>query len=353
MKRIVCLLLSLCSIAALQAQNDRASMDDFGRIALTPVISEGSSVPQMARQPLKTKLTQLVTKNGLSADDSNIRFVITANTDLLAKDVTATAPPMTVVEISATLYIGDAQTGQLFSTYSFDAVKGVGNNETRAYQEAVKKINMNSAAVQAFVTEGKNKIIEYYNTQIDFLLTEANAKAQAQDYDGAMLSLASVPTVCKDAHSKAMTRLGEIYQMKIDKEGAALYNQAAAAWKTSKSEDSAREACGYLAEINPLSKSADTGQKLVAEIEKHYDGLRAERKAREEREWQFKQQQYADAQAAAQEQRQFAHEEAMKLADAHSVATQMALQEVKSTMNTFVKHSSSSSILNKITSWFE
>ena len=73
-------------------------------------------------------------------------------------------------------------------------------------------------------------------------------------------------------------------RVKIDQEGAVLYNQAVAAWKTSKSEEGALEACKLLAKINPQSSYAEKGNALVAEIEKHYATLVAEQKALQEEE---------------------------------------------------------------------
>lgn len=330
MRRLVCMLMALTVLCSAAAQNSRGATDDFGRIALTPVISDASKVPSYASKTLETKLTQIVTKNGMASKSVTPRFVITANIDLLNKEVTATAPSMTVVEVATTLYIGDAQTGQLFASYTYDPVKGVGTNETRAYLEALKRVTIAAPGVNEFVNDGKNKIIEYYNSQIDFLLAEADGLAKSQEYDKAMLLLASVPDVCKEAYTKAMDRLGVVYQQKIDNEGMALYNKAMAIWKTSKSEASAREASEILSEINPESMAAVKATALVNEIESHYKALENERKAREQRNWEFKQRQYADKQAAAQEIRQLRHDVDMARIESGAASSERALEEVKS-----------------------
>ena len=247
MKRLFITLIGLGSLLCASAQNTLNSTDDIGRIALTPIVHDAIDVPQQARKMLSNKLKQIVTRNGLGAMATEPRFVITANSQLMAKEVTATAPSFTVVEVATTLYIGDAVTGQLFSSCECNSAKGTGKNIDAAYVAAYKSINPADPQIQKFVEEGKNKIIEFYNSQIDFIIAEADAKAKSQDFNGAMMLLASVPTVCKEAHAKAMIRLGEIYQVKIEQEGMAYYNQAAAVWKTTKSEEGASEACNLLA----------------------------------------------------------------------------------------------------------
>lgn len=373
MRRLFVTLIGLGSLFCASAQNTLGSTDDIGRIALTPIVHDAANVPPRAHSMLSNKLKQIVTRNGLGSMATEPRFVITASSQLMAKEVTATTPSFTVVEVATTLYIGDAVTGQLFSSCDCDLSKGMGKSLDAAYVEAYKRINPAAEQIKQFVEEGKNKIVEYYNSQIDFLIAEADALAKSQNFDGAMMLLASVPSVCKEAHAKAMARLGEVYQVKIDQEGAVLYNQAVAAWKTSKSEEGALEACKLLAQINPQSSYAEKGNALVAEIETHYATLVAEQKAlqeeerrrkqkQEEREWQFKQQQYADKVAAEQEARQLNHELAMKQSDAASVATQMALKEVKEMTNkTFasqvagstISKGASNTLANKIASWFK
>ena len=368
MKRILLTLVGLSSLFCVSAQNNLGSTDDMGRIALAPLVHNEADVPTQARKMLSNKLKQIVTRNGMGSMSSDPRFVITANSQLMTKEVTATTPSFTVVEIITTLYIGDAVTGQLFSTCECELAKGLGKSLDAAYIDAYKRLNPASSQIQQFVETGKAKVVEYYNSQIDFLIAEADAKAKAQDFDGAMKVLAAVPSICKEAHAKAMTRLGEVYQTMIDQEGKWYYDQAASVWRTNKTEQSAKEACAQLVNINPQSAYSAKGNELVAEIEQHYAAIVAEQKAEKEREWQFKQQQYADQQAAEQEARQMNHELAMQQLQspqAMPITTQMALQEVKDmcyTMPATAAYGAPTSnapttlggmLLDKVASWFK
>ena len=283
-----------CNISV-QAQNDLGKADDIGRIVLSPYIISNSSIPEYAAKVMKNKLTQIASKYGVAGNSLDQRFIITANLIELSKDFTPTAPPMIALTLSPTIYIGDAITGELYASCEVPGVKGVGQNETKAFLNAIKLINVNNPSVAQCIEEGKNKIIQFYNSQIDFLLAEAESLMASERYEEAMVKLAAVPNVCKDAYTKAVGKIGEIYQKKIDVEGDKLYNEAVAQWKTAKTKESAARVVELLAEINPLSAAAAKGRTLVKSVEAHYAEIAARRREIEERNWAFKMQQYQDA----------------------------------------------------------
>ena len=373
-------MLGLCLTSA-YAQNDLGKADDIGRIVLSPVVISNANIPKFAENVLNNKLTQIAAKNGVAGNVVEKRFVITANVIELTKDITPTAPPMIALTVAPTIYIGDAVTGTLYSSCQLDAVKGVGNNETKAYLAAIKNININNPEIVRCINEGKEKIIEYYNSQIDFLLAEAESMVQSQQYDEAMAKLAAVPDVCKDAYTKAVGKIGEIYQQKIDKEGLELYNEAYATWNTAKNQESAEKVVEILAQINPFSSAAPKGRALVKSVEGHYAAIAARRREIEERNWAFKMQQYNDAREDRNTERDQNHEYRMdQSAKDHEYRTQkasfdydvqmeqarsgaevykVALQEVKGVVKDFCGTNKSSfgkaaeNLGNKLASWFK
>lgn len=362
-------MLGLCLTSA-YAQNDLGKADDIGRIVLSPVVISNANIPKFAENVLNNKLTQIAAKNGVAGNVVEKRFVITANVIELTKDITPTAPPMIALTVAPTIYIGDAVTGTLYSSCQLDAVKGVGNNETKAYLAAIKNININNPEIVRCINEGKEKIIEYYNSQIDFLLAEAESMVQSQQYDEAMAKLAAVPDVCKDAYTKAVGKIGEIYQQKIDKEGLELYNEAYATWNTAKNQESAEKVVEILAQINPFSSAAPKGRALVKSVEGHYAAIAARRREIEERNWAFKMQQYNDAREDRNTERDQNHEYRtqkasfdydvqMEQARSGAEVYKVALQEVKGVVKDFCGTNKSSfgkaaeNLGNKLASWFK
>jgi hypothetical protein len=261
------------------AQNTAGKVDDAGRLALTPWIPPAiEGIPEGAKSLLKTKLSSIATQNGMTGGNSP-RFIITANLNVLTKDITPTAPPMTAVTLEVTLCIGDGINGTKFASTSIN-VKGVGSNENKAYIEAVKQIRPDNAAIQSFVTNGKNKVIEYYNTQCDFIIKTAETAASVGNYEEALYQLTSVPDVCKTCFDKCMTAAGPMYKKYLDKQCKVLLSQARNAWNASQNVDGANAASEYLGQIDPDAACYKDAVALQKEIA-------ARIKALDKREWDF------------------------------------------------------------------
>lgn len=367
MKKTILLLLTIIYAAPVFCQNNAGKADDLSRLVLIPYVASNSNIPSYATSVLNNKLNQIVTRHGVGGISSVPRFVITINLMEISREVTPTAPPQMSLILSPTIYIGDAQTGDLYASCQINDVKGVGGNENKAYLDAIKKINVNNPDVVQCIHTGKTRIIEYYNSNIDFILAEAESLTASQHYDDAMMLLASVPDVCKDAYEQAMKKISDVYQAKIDKEGAQLYNEAYALWSSNKSKDSALQVVELLSQINPYSSYAKQSRTLVASVEAHWSEIEDRRRALEERAWAFKMQQYQDSQAEKTAQREMNHEYRMqqsnfdyevqmKRAETDADAANLALQEVKSVVKVMStgqhKGGLMHSISDKISSWF-
>lgn len=291
------------------SQNTLQASNDLGRIALTPIIVSRANIPSYAATIVKNKLTQVITQNGLGGVSYDQRFIITANIVETSREITNTAPPMFALELSTTLYVGDIVTGNLYSSCLLPVVNGVGTNEAKAYMSAIRAINMQKPEVNDIITKGKEKIIEYYNSQIDFIIANAMALAKKEEYDNAMSALFTVPNVCKDAYLKAMNAVTEIYQNKIDNEGNVLLNTAKQVWNSEQSYSGATKAVAYLSKVHPLSSSFTGACELSETIAKHIKEI-------DKRDWDFKMKQYEDEQKILNKEIDNAHSEKILLINA-------------------------------------
>ena len=243
-------MLYLISINAF-AQNNAGKTDDIGRITLAAYVPQQiDKMPDAARSILANKLNQIVTQNGMGGAANNERFIITANVNVISKDLTATAPPMTALVLEVTLYIGDGFVGTKFSSTSI-SVKGVGESETKAYISALKGISPTNSNIQSFVGNGKSKIIEYYNSKCDFIIKEVQTLVSQNNFEEAIFKLTSVPEVCKECYDKCMDAVGPIYQKQIDRECKSKLMDANTAWNASQDSYGADTAGGILAQIDP------------------------------------------------------------------------------------------------------
>lgn len=250
MKKILLSLLMIIGYNA-YSQNTLGKSDDAARITLAAYVPQQiDKMPDAARSILANKLNQIVTQNGMGGAANNERFIITANVNVISKDLTATAPPMTALVLEVTLYIGDGFVGTKFSSTSIN-VKGVGESETKAYISALKGISPTNSNIQSFVGNGKSKIIEYYNSKCDFIIKEAQTLVSQNNFEEAIFKLTSVPEVCKDCYDKCMDAVGPIYQKQIDRECKSKLMEANTAWNAAQDSYGADTAGGILAQIDP------------------------------------------------------------------------------------------------------
>ena len=250
MKKILLSLLMIIGYNA-YSQNALGKSDDAARITLAAYVPQQiDKMPDAARSILANKLNQIVTQNGMGGAANNERFIITANVNVISKDLTATAPPMTALVLEVTLYIGDGFVGTKFSSTSI-SVKGVGESETKAYISALKGISPTNSNIQSFVGNGKSKIIEYYNSKCDFIIKEAQTLVSQNNFEEAIFKLTSVPEVCKECYDKCMDAVGPIYQKQIDRECKSKLMEANTAWNAAQDSYGVDTAGGILAQIDP------------------------------------------------------------------------------------------------------
>ena len=297
MKKIITIL-SLTIVAI--TSNAQVKLDDFGRVILNTYLPDKIALPSEAKNLLITKLNQITSNNGMGGSQANPRFIITANVNVGTKDIIAGPPQMIAQNLDVTLFVGDAVTNTIFSNTALN-LKGVGTNENKAFIDALKTINPKNKEVLAFLEEGKTKIINYYSTNCDFMIKDAQTLVKQEKYDEAIYQLSLVPDVCKDCYFKCLDTLTQIYQQKIDADCKVKFNEAKVTWTAAQTPNGAEKAGDILSAINPMANC----QKDVTGFIKVVDAkLKADEKAR----WQFKMKQYADKIAMQKEQVRIAEE---------------------------------------------
>jgi len=280
MKHLVIISLFCCCSCFINAQQSNDS-DGAARMSLTVWIPDNiDGLTTAAKQNLRNKLSQIISNNGIYANPANSRFVITANVIMLEKYIVAGPPAKQLYKLDVTFYIGDGYEGKVFSNYN-TSVTGVGENETKAFMNALRGISTNSHEYQSFISQGKARIIDFYNRQCEFILKEARTMASLQDYDTALSQLLSVPDVSAECWNKAMDEALPVFQQKIDTECKSLILEATNEWNAGQSWNAASRAGTILSMINPHSACFDEALKLSDKIAKRILEV-------DDREWNFK-----------------------------------------------------------------
>jgi hypothetical protein len=262
------------------AQNTAGKSDDMARITLAAYVPQQiNNMPEAARSMLANKLSQIVTQNGMGGSASNQRFIITANINVMSKDITPTAPPMQAFTLDVTLYIGDGIDGTKFASIS-TTLKGVGENETKAYISALKNLKTTDPNYQAFIEKGKTKIVEYYNSKCDFIVKEAQTLASQNKYEEAIYKLTSVPEVCKTCYDKCMDAVAPIYKLQIDRQCKLKLAEASNLWAANQTVDAGNTAGEILSTIDPSAA-------CFAEVKTLSSKIAARVKELDAREWNY------------------------------------------------------------------
>ena len=214
----ITLLFALLTFSFALSQNDYSKSDDDARIVLNTFIPENilESTPS-ARKLFITKIGQIASRNGLGGSEANTnnRFIISGDLNILTKDVLPTAPPKYAVTIETNLAVGDGIDGKSFAS-EFIEFKGVGVSEDKAFISAIRKINPRHKMVKELLENGKKKIIEYYNTQCDFISKEATTLSDSRNFDEAVYVLSQVPKITKDCYDSSMDLAVEITKKKFE-----------------------------------------------------------------------------------------------------------------------------------------
>ncbi len=264
----------------LSAFSQAHKMSDMERLPLTVWIPDDIEViPPLAADILQNKLMQIATQNGISGSSDITRFIFTANIKLLTKDITPTAPVMHAYTMSINMYIGDGINGKAFSSYS-TTVKGVGENETKAYLSGIKNIKTSNPEYQRFIEEGKSKIIAYFNAQCDFIIKQAKTLANMNRFEEAIWNLSTIPDVCPECWNKAQNALAPIFKQMINFDCKQKIIQANNIWNAGQSWNAANEAGTILSSIDPNSSCLGEIKTLANKIEKRIIEV-------DKREWKF------------------------------------------------------------------
>jgi hypothetical protein len=213
---------------------------------------------------------------------------------------------MIAQNIDITLFVGDAITNTIFSNTTL-SLKGVGTNENKAFIEAFKTINPKNKDVLSFLEEGKNKIINYYTSNCDFIIKEASTLSDQFKFNEAIYKLMMVPNVCKECYFKAKDAATIIFNKKIESDCTEKLKEAKLIWAADPTEIGALKASAIMINIIPSDNCKTEINKLSIEIK---NKLQLEQKKKYDFDMLEMQKRYNTEQKIIDAQKQIALEQA-------------------------------------------
>ena len=279
------------------------SFGQTDQLYISVVQPERSEISAEAGKQLERKMTQLLTANGISSQDANNRFVITAKVDITSKDIVASTPQRISEKIDLTFLVGDVVENKVFETITLPLI-GIGISENKAFIAAINQVKPQKAELTDFLGKAKEKIIEYYAVRCTQIVKQAQKLASGNEYDEAIYQLMQIPDIC-DCAKESQDLMIEYTIKRNNVIAAQLYDVARAKWAASQTPEGASEVADIIAKIPVNTSSQSHVNALINTISKK---LRDD----EKRQWNFKMKQYNDAQEKEQREYQLRVEQQME-----------------------------------------
>lgn len=219
---------------------------------------------EMQKNYLCSKMEQLVVSQGVSADFSYTQFVLTADVAGVQKEIVPTVPTSVTCQYDVIIKLVDRAGMKTMAVRTMN-VRGAGNTEAKAMQNALKLINPQNKNLVDFIKGAKSKVLVYYNDHATQIVSQAHRLADLEKYEEAFNLLASVPECC-NKYNEVTREIIAIYPKARDKVGEKFLKEARRIWTVDQTGASAEEACYWLSLIDPKSSAYAAGERLYAEI---------------------------------------------------------------------------------------
>ena len=220
--------------------------------------------PAGAKALMESKLTQVLTKNGIAGLDYQGQFALTVVAVPIDKDIIAGPPAKIAEKMELNLYIVDLYNKTILASTAVN-VRGLGETETKSYVDAIRRMPAQSKELTKFVEEGKAKIVDYYDAKAPQMIKKAQALCQQKEYGEAMHILAMIPEECK-YYDEALHAGVEVYQAYVNNQCNINLAAARQAWAAEQNSTGAYKAGEYLAQILPDAACYGEAMDLYKEI---------------------------------------------------------------------------------------
>lgn len=171
-----------------------------GNIALSVIVQ--NNLPSESAELLKSKTINIITHNGIASQGVNPQIIVAPTLTEINYDITSTLPQKHKINYSATIYIGNILTGEIFNSINKTLI-GVGDSKELAIMNAISSISTNDTDITNLISGTEQKIINYYNTNGELLLNEAVGYINNHKYEEALAILNSIPKECQELYMKS------------------------------------------------------------------------------------------------------------------------------------------------------
>jgi hypothetical protein len=170
-----------------------------------------------------------------------------------------------IIKGIVTFTIYDKFDGVEYASISIN-ISGIGQSEVKAYNSAISKIIPLDKQFDGFVQGAKNNIKNYYASNCETIMKNANNLSAQGLYNEAIFELTKIPDISTECYSHSLDLIEKIYQQKVDKECLLIMRNANAIWSSSPSNEGAKQVAELIDKISPFSSCEPDLTQLLNEI---------------------------------------------------------------------------------------
>jgi hypothetical protein len=258
-------------------------------IKLTPFVPDYPDLGASGRQILSTRINAAVAKVGFGGDGANPRFIIGPDINLLSKNLTGTAPTKYANTYEVTLLSADVVTETIFASYTF-TVKGVGDSPDKAFIQGFRDFNFDNEEFYDFLKKTQDKIAQFYESNCNSFLQQADSEAKMRKYDAAYTILNNIPIEAKSCFDQAMNKKAEYFQLSLNTNCQSIL----ASMKAELGKANDPSASGFNEAAMSYYMLIDQQSSCYSEAEKIYQAYLKKLNPKAKRDWEFEMKKYQD-----------------------------------------------------------
>lgn len=267
----LCLVWGMLTAPILSAAQPTPPAPTLSKLALAVVMPEGEEVLDGGQKSrLESRLTQLVTRSGLSASGYGPSFALYPVVSIAESGVVEGGMQnITVTTLEIALFIKQADNNLVFATIN-KRIKGSGGTLAQSINNAISQMQPGAPEYDAFIATGKKKILDYYQSQCGKIIQKAEASARMNNFEQSLATLLSVPEETGACYATAQQKAVQLYQAYSDQHCAEVVLNA----KTKLALNKYEEGLTLLASVDPTAKCYSEAKALVTKTESEVDAGR-------------------------------------------------------------------------------
>lgn len=260
----------------------------IGQVKLNIMIPE--TLPSECQTMLHNKMLTMTSINGVGSVDASPILCIIPTFAELSHDVTATIPAKHEIKYDFNVWVANLASGEVFASAQQNLL-GVGDSDQLALINAMSAISPSDNQWQEMLKTAQDRIIEYYNTNGDRLIKEAQGYLAVNEYSQAMLILNNIPMACSEVYDRVLEAKNQVLGQYFQNDAQILISKMKAVLASPKDDENgfSSEFVALYSMIPSNSKAKAEADALYKEFTNSLEKTAADNAAKQQREWEAQQ----------------------------------------------------------------